>query len=486
LSRLAPFDKALVLILVPLWVVCFALGVRTQVRGGGVASIVLTVEDADHYPVLTGEFDPVVHESDPLAEAGLRAGDRLIQVGDADLRGVGTLGFVVRSADEGGRDLSVPLVFERNGERRETALDLASVSIFRPLLANALALVASALFLLLRGRPTPTVRAWFYFAMCAGFANTPFLAGRMEAYACFGIFVAMNTVYFPLLFNFLFRFPDDRAPEGRWHRIWPWFFAVPHCLFFALLVTSQMAIAETGFLTTVVLACVALLAVATYKYRRADRIARRQMKWVLFGFYCAGLSLGVGALAPMVDPRLGWLWFASFGAAPLLPLSLLISVVRFNLFDIDRLLSATASYNVLLVLLAGGGLVVVPRLGEAASGLVGIDPAAGQVVLSLALAALLIPAHRGRGRRAPRGASARSLRRLRQRGRQLRSGLRGGSRGAARLCGREPADRRAARAPRTARPGRRGAAAGPDAPRPLRPGRAGDAPGRGGGAGAAR
>ena len=34
LSRLASVDKALVLILVPLWVVCFALGVRTQVQGG--------------------------------------------------------------------------------------------------------------------------------------------------------------------------------------------------------------------------------------------------------------------------------------------------------------------------------------------------------------------------------------------------------------------------------------------------------------------
>ncbi len=32
LSRLTPLDKALVLILVPLWVVGFSLHVRTQVR----------------------------------------------------------------------------------------------------------------------------------------------------------------------------------------------------------------------------------------------------------------------------------------------------------------------------------------------------------------------------------------------------------------------------------------------------------------------
>jgi hypothetical protein len=33
LSRLATLDKALVLILVPLWMACFALGVKSQIEG---------------------------------------------------------------------------------------------------------------------------------------------------------------------------------------------------------------------------------------------------------------------------------------------------------------------------------------------------------------------------------------------------------------------------------------------------------------------
>ncbi len=77
MRRLAPLDRALVLILVPLWLVCFALSVRTQVQGLGFAQLGLSVEDADRYPVLSGEFGHVIHSSDPLAEAGLRAGDRL-------------------------------------------------------------------------------------------------------------------------------------------------------------------------------------------------------------------------------------------------------------------------------------------------------------------------------------------------------------------------------------------------------------------------
>jgi hypothetical protein len=195
LSRLAPLDKALVLILVPLWVVCFALGVRTQLRGGAFAAVGLSVEDAESYPVLTGEFDTAIHRSDPLAEAGLRVGDRLVRLGDADLLGVGAVGFAARTLSEAGRDRSVPLVFERNGERRETSLALVPVSIFGPTLANSLALVASALFLLFRGRPTPTVRAWFYFGMCAAINGAVFPGSRLQWYASFGVILASQSVY---------------------------------------------------------------------------------------------------------------------------------------------------------------------------------------------------------------------------------------------------------------------------------------------------
>ena len=99
MSRLAPLDKALVLILVPLWVVCFALSVQTQVRGGGWAVVGLSLQDSQSYPTLNGQFSRLIHSSDPLAEAGLRAGDRLIRLGDTDLRGLGTLGFVAHSIE---------------------------------------------------------------------------------------------------------------------------------------------------------------------------------------------------------------------------------------------------------------------------------------------------------------------------------------------------------------------------------------------------
>ena len=394
MSRLAPLDKALVPILVLLWAICFGLALKAQVELGGIPPVELSLADSESYPALTGNFLTQFYgTSDPLAAAGLRAGDLLVRVGDSDLLGIGNIGFYARAMEEAGSDSSVPLVFERDGVRRQTSLPLAPISPLRSLLFSAFASVAAALFLILRGRPTPTVRAYFYAAMSIAFSRSPFGGGGLQFYAWLAVFLPAIGLFFPLSIRFLQRFPDDRVPEGRWHRIWPWFFVVLG-VFASFTFLGRQTIGNAGFAATVPVGVFAMLLVATRKYRAADRVARRQMKWVVFGFYCTGLPVALAAVLSNLDPRLGWLWLASFWVAPLVPLSIVISVVRFNLFDIDRLLSATASYNVLAVVLGAGALIVVPRIAEAVSGLAGVDPGTGQIVLSLALAAVLVPAHR--------------------------------------------------------------------------------------------
>ena len=392
MSRLAPLDKALVLILVPIWVVCFALGVKTQVDGGGIVLLGLSVEDAESYPALTGEFG-LAYPSSPFEKAGLRAGDLLVRVGEADLRGVGTLDLIGYAREASGRDPSVPVVYERDGERHETSLAVSPVSTFRPLLAISFSFAASALFLLFRAKPTPMVRAYFHGGFCIALFGCYFVGSRLEIYAWSLLWVVSTSLLFPLLLRFLSLFPDDRAPEGRWNRIWPWCFAAPGP-FLAIALAGRITIGEAGAIGSTALAAAALLAVATGKYRRADAVARRQIKWFLFGVYCALLPMVVASVVVAFEPRFGWLWLLSCWAVPLLPILLLVSVARFNLFDIDRLLSATASYNILLVLLVGAGLVLVPRVAEATSELLRVDPVAGQIVISLLLAATVIPAQR--------------------------------------------------------------------------------------------
>ena len=211
MSPLAPLDRALLLTLLPLGVVCFGLGVKMQTDGGGVTFLGLSVEDAESYPALTGEFG-LAYPWDPLEQAGLRAGDLLVRVGGADLRGVGTLGLIGHAREASGRDPSVPLVYESNGERRESSLAPSPVSTFRPWLAASFAFAASALFLLLRARPTPMVRAYFHSGFCIAFFCCYFVGSRLEVYAWSWMWVVSASLMIPLLLRFLSLFPDDRAP----------------------------------------------------------------------------------------------------------------------------------------------------------------------------------------------------------------------------------------------------------------------------------
>ncbi len=58
MSRLAPLDKALVVILVPLYLLCFGLAAKTQIEGGGYLFAGLEVADAESCLVTAGEGVP--------------------------------------------------------------------------------------------------------------------------------------------------------------------------------------------------------------------------------------------------------------------------------------------------------------------------------------------------------------------------------------------------------------------------------------------
>jgi class 3 adenylate cyclase len=379
----------LVLLLVPLWVICFALAVRTQLEAGGLALIGLSGADSGRHPALTGEFASE-YASDPLVDAGLQAGDVLVRAGDTDLSGVGTLAFQRIARDEAGRNLDVPLVYERSGETRETTLALVPVSVARPWLAASFFFAASALVLLFRARATLSVRAYFLAAFFVGIRFCVF----EPFFEWVWIYVIANALYFPLLLRFFQIFPDDVAPSGRWQNIWPWLFSIQGLFEYLNHVAGRFTLGDAGIRAAAILGLVAIVTVFTRKYRRMDPVARRQMKWVLFGAYCVAVPMAVTSAITVVEPRLTFLVYLSYWATPLFPAALVVAVVRFNLFDVDRLLSAAASYNVVLVLLGAGALVAMPRAAEAASSLLGIGPGTGQFGLSLLLAGAVVPAHR--------------------------------------------------------------------------------------------
>jgi hypothetical protein len=60
LSRLAPLDKALVLILVPIWFCTVVLSLQTQLRDTPASFLGLSVEGPEHYPTVSGPYSHIV------------------------------------------------------------------------------------------------------------------------------------------------------------------------------------------------------------------------------------------------------------------------------------------------------------------------------------------------------------------------------------------------------------------------------------------
>jgi len=386
-------DKGLLGILLTIWALCFALSLKSVWQGTGIPSLyVSSAEDPADYPTLVG-FVPLFEAH----ESGLRIGDLLLRVGDADLRAVGPIGFFARMIEEAGADPHIRVVFEREGQRQETYVKLGSRVLFWPWVPISFLFALTAVFLLLRARPTPMARASFEASMCAAIGFGAFFGGtRTETYTSVVIHLFSFTLIYPLALRALLLFPHNKQPRSRWTRVAPWFFSLLGVFiasgFHGVPMSPGIGILGGGAL--VVMFYATALGIVTSTFRRSDAVERRQLKWCVFGIYCALVPPMMAAALLLFDPRLSPLYYISLTSIAIIPVALAISVARYNLFDIDRLMSATVSYNILLILAIAGGLVVVPRAAQAASEMVGLDPSMGQVILSLLLAVGVVAAQR--------------------------------------------------------------------------------------------
>jgi hypothetical protein len=104
---------------------------------------------------------------------------------------------------------------------------------------------------------------------------------------------------------------------------------------------------------------VALLAVASLviRYRRAAGVERAQLKWFAFvtaisvpAFLVTVVLYGNTGVAPIASLVAG---LVAFGGLALLPIAIGIAVLRYRLYEIDRLVSRTISYGVLTAIVGG-------------------------------------------------------------------------------------------------------------------------------------
>jgi hypothetical protein len=150
------------------------------------------------------------------------------------------------------------------------------------------------------------------------------------------------------------------------------------------LVSYQLAFAVTNL--AVVVGAVSLVV----RFRRARGTERQQLRWVALAATLALLGSVVVLAASAIEASPALLgWVAGFYFA-ILPLAIGAAILRYRLYDLDRIISRTLAYGLLTLLLAGGYAVVALGLGQ----LLGQDSSLAVAGATLAVAALFQPARR--------------------------------------------------------------------------------------------
>jgi hypothetical protein len=206
-------------------------------------------------------------------------------------------------------------------------------------------------------------------------------------------------------------FPDGRPPSPRWQWVL-WVYLVVAGLWMAsaevvsvgavvghnvrvdsggnLLglssTTGWFGVVEDVFFPLLLVCWLASLAGQAASWRRSSGERRQQLKWLMAGSAAAGIGLGIGLVAGTrtIGGVLGT-------AIPLaFPLCIGVAVLRYRLFDIDRVISRTLAYAVLTGLLVGvyAGIVLL------ATQVLKVHSTVAVAVATLAAAALFNPVRR--------------------------------------------------------------------------------------------
>ena len=170
-------------------------------------------------------------------------------------------------------------------------------------------------------------------------------------------------------------FPSGRLPRGPWGTIACSSLAAGLATLVLSLCMPTISVSLAGFSTgvgvrnpgavlpdlpiwgvvtpdTVIVPLVILLvgsvASLVIRYRRAIGVERMQLRWVTtaLALVIAGLlgGLAVGALIPPAAES-GVIWIGPIVAIPLVPVAIGIAVLRYRLYEIDRIISRTISWT---------------------------------------------------------------------------------------------------------------------------------------------
>ena len=238
-----------------------------------------------------------------------------------------------------------------------------------------------------------------------GVARVAPAAGLVARYVPATIVVAMACNGLILLLT-----PTGRLPSPRW-RWWAGIIAATPVVLLGVVTLSPrpgdrlieavdspldlraldgaLRIAYQAAFAVIIMAFVAAAGSLVGRFRRARGVERQQLRWVALAtaliallavVNLAALALGAYALAPLVGGLNPPILAAGIGAA----------ILRYRLYDLDRIISRTLTYGLLTLLLGGGYALVVLGLSQ----LLGRDSPLVVAAATLAVAAVFQPARR--------------------------------------------------------------------------------------------
>ncbi|MFF9127841.1 sensor histidine kinase [Streptomyces sp. NPDC014889] len=144
-----------------------------------------------------------------------------------------------------------------------------------------------------------------------------------------------------------------------------------------------------GGVLAVLVAAVSCLVV---RYRRGDEVVRQQLRWLLLGAGAVPVLLAAGCAAEMLGASINAA-YTGFMAAMLwaVPVAITVAVLRYDLFDVDRLLGASLAW--LLTTLVSASIFAA--LVFFAADLLGAGTKLGLIGAAFVTALCLLPLHRG-------------------------------------------------------------------------------------------
>jgi hypothetical protein len=130
------------------------------------------------------------------------------------------------------------------------------------------------------------------------------------------------------------------------------------------------------------------------RFRRSRGVERQQLKWFTF----AGTVTFAGLILIVTPSQAGWIGpIYLLVSLPLLlsmPVAAGVAILRYRLYDIDRLINRTLVYGLLTAMLGLGYAGIVLALGQLSGGVTSDPPSWAVAGATLAVAAVFQPARR--------------------------------------------------------------------------------------------